>query len=329
MEQCKLLITGGSGFIGSHFIEFLIKENPQISILNIDIKEPIIENHNKFWEKCDIKDFESLKKIFDDFKPNYVLHLAAKADTLGKSIDDFPDNTIGTENVVKLVKRYEKFIKRFIHTSTQFVVKPGIYPTEDTYFVPYTPYGESKAISEKIVRKYNLNTCWLIIRPTNVWGPYHPGFPDGLWKYVYKGLYIHPGYSKTRKFLCYVENCAFYIYKLMFEAKNNEVNGKVFYISDPPVDNYYWLNNISLMLTGKKVKRVPLILWKLLALFGDMLNKLNIPFPMRSDRLFRITVDECLPVEKTYILTGKAPITLEDAIKKTVNWLKVYYANRK
>jgi nucleoside-diphosphate-sugar epimerase len=85
----KILITGGSGFIGTNFIEFLLdkqKEGYELEILNIDIKPLKINKHYIFWKKADIKNFSELKDIFESFRPTHVLHLARKVD---KNLDIF------------------------------------------------------------------------------------------------------------------------------------------------------------------------------------------------------------------------------------------------
>ena len=178
MNKSRILITGGSGFIGTHFVNLLLNKN--VEILNVDIQKPKIDSLHAFWKQCDIKNFNKLLNIFSEFSPTHVLHLAAKASLNGKTISDFPDNTIGTQNVVDCVRKL-KSIRRFIHTSSQYAVCPGVYPESDEYYQPYTAYGESKAESEPIVRAANITHCvWTIIRPTNIWGPWHTGFPHDL-----------------------------------------------------------------------------------------------------------------------------------------------------
>jgi len=72
----KLLITGGSGFIGTNYVDYALTKGCEV--LNIDIKSPSKKEYKQYWVECDIMDYEKLEKIFLDFKPDYVVHLAAK-----------------------------------------------------------------------------------------------------------------------------------------------------------------------------------------------------------------------------------------------------------
>jgi len=313
----RLLITGGSGFIGSHLIA-KYKENSEI--INIDIATPKVNSHQALWKKYDVKDFNRLNKLFCEFKPTHVLHLAAKANLVGNSVSDYPDNTIGSSNVIECIKQ-NKSVDRFILTSTQFVVWPGEYPSSDDYLKPYTPYGESKAQTEKDLRESNCDVCWTIIRPTNIWGPWHPAFPKEMWPYLARGLYFHPGYKPIKKHYGYVENAIQQIWSIL-NSPSEIVNRRVFYITDPPIDNADWLNAFSIALRGKEIRRIPRVLWWVLAAIGDYAKVLKIPYPLSSERYFRMTVNENLPYEKTIDLAGMPRITLDEGVKKCIEWIE-------
>ena len=158
-------------------------------MLNIDINKPKLEDHLKFWNRVDILDKNKLWETIKAFNPSYILHLAAKANLHGKTIEDFPENVQGTKNMITLSEK-NKTVKRFVHISTQFVCKPGIYPKSDNDYSPYTAYGLSKAESEKLFFQSNLSFEWVILRPTNIWGPWHPGYPYEMWPYLKKRYYL-------------------------------------------------------------------------------------------------------------------------------------------
>jgi len=321
LSNRRFLVTGGSGFIGTHLMSALICHGAIVH--NIDINHPKLKYHTKYWSKIDIKDIESLMEFFISFSPTHVLHLAAKANLRGRGIEDFSDNTIGTENIVNCINSC-KSIRRYVHFSTQYVVKPGIWPKSEEYLLPYTSYGMSKAVGEKVVRA-NCNCCWTILRPTNVWGPYHPFFPYELWKFLKLRLYIHPGYKPVKKYYSYITNAIDQILGII-NADDEIVCRRVFYITDPPIDNAEWMNAFSIMLSGKKVKRIPLYLWKSIAKIGDLLQKIGLRFPMSSERFFRLTVNENIPFQPTIDITGLSKVSLEEGVSKSVLWYKTLLA---
>ena len=115
----KILITGGSGFIGTNLIEFLFLKGFK-NIVNFDFNKPKIPTHLPYWVNIDIRNKFQLKDEFKRINPNYIIHLAARTDLLGKSIDDYSSNTIGTKNLIDLSILYKP--KFFVHTSTRLVI---------------------------------------------------------------------------------------------------------------------------------------------------------------------------------------------------------------
>lgn len=83
----KILITDGSGFIGTNYVDYALNEGTEI--LSIDIKLPFKKEHESYYVNCNIMDFEKLEKTVQDFKPDFVVHLAAK--TGAHSITDIKE----------------------------------------------------------------------------------------------------------------------------------------------------------------------------------------------------------------------------------------------
>ncbi len=127
---------------------------------------PNIIAHAQYWVQYDIKKLDELTRLFVEFKPTHVIHLAAKANLDGNSIHDFPDNIIGTKNVAQCVNETITTVL-FVHTSSQYAVMPGVFPESDEFLQSYTAYGESKAESELIIPKL-CSKPWIILRPTNI-----------------------------------------------------------------------------------------------------------------------------------------------------------------
>jgi nucleoside-diphosphate-sugar epimerase len=314
----RVLVTGGSGFIGSHLVDGIASRG--YALMNLDTKPPSAPGHEKHWVPCDVKDGRALAAAFKDFRPSRIIHLAAKANLNGTTVKDFPDNTLGTGNVVQCVNDTDS-VKLFVNTSTQYVVKPGVYPVDGDYLEPYTAYGESKAVAERIVRD-NCKRSWSMIRPTNIWGPGHPFFPYELWRYFELRYYVHPGFKPIRKYYGYVGNAVEQILRIALSENPTDVADKVWYITDSAIDNADWMNGFSVGLSGKTVRRVPLPLWRTMALVGDILRSVGLRFPVNGERLFRLTVNESLPEEMIVKLSSQESTSLQDGIAKSIEYYR-------
>jgi dTDP-glucose 4,6-dehydratase len=201
-----IAITGGAGFIGSALIRHLI-QNTDFRILNIDKLTyagnlnslgVIQESNNYFFEKIDICDKNNLTKIFKEYEPNLIIHLAAESH-VDKSIDcpgEFiQTNIIGTYNLLECSKDYwsslggdKKIDFRFLHVSTDEVYgdlsDKNDFFSEDTSYDPSSPYSASKASSDHLVRAW-FRTYGLPILITNCSNNYGPcQFPEKLIPHV-------------------------------------------------------------------------------------------------------------------------------------------------
>ncbi|MEI6291834.1 MAG: NAD(P)-dependent oxidoreductase [Chloroflexota bacterium] len=315
----KILCTGGSGFIGSHLIDRLSTQTDEL--INIDIVKPKNHLHLRFWRDCNILDLPRLQEIFGEVKPTHVIHLAARATTDGKSIDDFRDNTIGTSNVISAIQSCRS-VERVIVTSSQHVRKPGSgNPKNDVDFFPHGFYGESKVITEMVTREANLECVWTIIRPTTVWGPNHPFLEKGLWRLMQRGLYVHPKNDHVLRSYGYVKNIAWLVVQLL-KAPPIEINKKVFYLGDDPINQTDWIDAFSMALSGKNTYKVhPKIIFAI-AIFGDLLEKIGLHIPMNSNRYFNLTTTNPVEIDRVIHQLGNSPFSFSEGIIETVNWLK-------
>lgn len=315
----RILITGGSGFIGTNLTETLYQNG--IEFCNIDLVSPKIALLNKYWVKCDILDYNKLEKCFNDFKPTAVVHLAAETDTdPSKTLKDYRVNTVGSLNVLNLIKATES-VERFILTSTQFVNQSEKGPLHDEDYAPHTIYGESKIISERDLRKSEINATWTIIRPTNIWGPWHLRYPFEFWKIIGEGKYIHPGHQCVIRSYGYVGNVVDQILTIL-NKPHDDVANKVYYVGDPPLNLFDWVNGFSLKQTGKEVRVAPRFVVYAIAIFGDFLKYFGIRFPISTSRYRSMTTDNPAFMGKTFDELGKSKYSLEEGIDQTIIWLK-------
>jgi len=314
----KVLITGGSGFIGTNMVDFLLKKNA--TILNIDIQKPQKETHLPFWQKINILNQEKLTITIKNFQPDYIIHLAARTDLDGIHINDYSSNTTGTLNLIKSANQVLS-IKRIIFTSSMLVCKIGYTPKNFLDYRPNTPYGESKVKMENIIYDSVITAEWAIIRPTSIWGPWFNEPYRNFFDLVLKGMFIHPGEKACTKTYGYIENSLHQIYQLMNVNKEN-ILGKCFYIGDnPPIPISKWADEIRMEYSNKKNLKSPYFFFILLAYAGDLFKLIGVKFPMASFRLKNMTVNNIINLEHLNEVTGENPFSRIEGIKETLKWI--------
>ena len=109
---------------------------------------------------------------------------------------------------------------------------------------------------EEILREARLACSWMVVRPTNVWGPWHPRYPHEFWRVLQRGWYFHPAGPPVRRAYVYVGNLLQQL-KTALDQPASEVAGQVFYLSDPVEDIAHWVDEFSLALRGTPARRIP------------------------------------------------------------------------
>ena len=318
MTERRLLVTGGSGFIGSNFVETVLGRGEQ-HLLNLDIVPPQVEAQRPFYRQLDLLDRAALRQAFAEFQPTHVVHWAGRTDMLGKGVEDYAANHVGTENVLAAAEGLAS-LRHVVFTSSQFVVGPGAMPVDDLDFRPHTIYGESKVLSEKAVRAANPRYTWTLIRPTNIWGKRHPRYPSEFWRVLKQGRYVHPGGRRVTRCYGYVGNVVEQVLRILDGGER--FRGKVFYVGDAPVDLFEWTDAFSKELIGRPVRVVPSAVLRGLARVGDLVVLAGGKFPIFTSRFRSMTEDYVTPMEPTFAALGPSPISMIEGVRETVDWLR-------
>ena len=317
----KIFLTGGSGFIGTNLVAELLRRGDEV--LNFDSATPECAEQADYWVKGDLLDAAGLRTAMSEFAPDVVFHLAARADCDENTTveDGYRANTEGTANFLSAVKSTPS-VKRAIIVSSQYVAGPDRLPAGDEDYFPHTVYGQSKVITEQLTRKAGLPCCWTLVRPTNVWGPWHRRYSREFWKIAARGLYFHPGGAPVRRCYAYVGNVVWQMLRVL-ELPRATVNGKTFYVGDEVADIHGWASGFCVALCGRPAPKIPRPFLRAAAVAGDLITAVTgKPFYITSSRYRSMTSDYPTPMEKTFEVVGKGPFPLQAGIDQTVAWLQ-------
>jgi nucleoside-diphosphate-sugar epimerase len=319
----RFLVTGRSGFIGSNLVEAL-RRLGSVDVVNVDIAAPRASDQVPCWVEGDVRDAQRVKDVFTEFEPTHVVHLAARIDMGGASLADYSVNTEGTSNIVDAVANTSS-LQRTLFISSQFVCQPGYLPRSDEDYMPHTIYGRSKVEAEQMVRKADLRSEWVILRPTTVWGPGDIYYRRDFYRTIKRGIYLHPRGKTCLRSYGFVGNVVSQIC-FFLNADAESVNRGTFYVGDPVADIVEFAHEFSRQLRGRSARMVPASLVHGIAIVGDIATRVGIGFPLTTSRYASMTEGYPVPIERTIALTGTGPYSLQEGVRQTVAWLEAHEA---
>jgi dTDP-glucose 4,6-dehydratase len=189
-NETILFVTGGAGFIGSHFINNIFSKYKNIKIINFDtlyycaneknVNESVRQCSNRYtFIKGNLQSSDLLNYIFQQNKITHIVHFAAQSHVQTSFTDAIAytnDNILGTHNLLEAVRLYCKTLKLFIHVSTDEVYgenESADIKTEKSILCPTNPYAATKASAELLAQSYNhsFKIPIIITRGNNVYGP--------------------------------------------------------------------------------------------------------------------------------------------------------------
>lgn len=323
----KILVTGATGFIGSHIVDRLIDCGYDVTCL-------VRKESNLKWirDKIDfIKvvrgDFlypETLKDAINDI--DTVIHVAGLpyANDWHKY---YIVNFIGTKNILQACLNSKK-VKRLIYFSSQSAsgsVSKGILRTEDMPPKPISHSGRSKLLAEEELLKSKDAIHITIIRPTLIYGPRDMNLLN-YFRMVKKGIFISFGNIERILNVCYIDDLIDAVEKIL---NANLPSGEVFFIGS---DNYplYEVKDIFSKVVGKQVRNitVPGKLLPLLFFMAEIIGRfLKKNLPLNCDLAKEMQKESwAVSCKKAEILLGYKPkINLKVGLQITYDWYKKFY----
>jgi GlcNAc-P-P-Und epimerase len=320
-ERARIFITGGSGFIGTNLIQHYCDHD--CIVLNFDISSPRNPAHEKFWLKGDICDAAGVRDAVVGFCPDIILHVAARTDLDGARLGAYAANTEGVKHIIAAA-RHAPGLRRILFFSSILVCELGHIPRGETDYCPTTLYGESKVISERLIREIPTTELpWVLVRPTSIWGPWF-GLPyRSFFEAVRAGWFVLPKGCTSIRSYGYIGNLVAQVEALSVAAPEI-VLGRTYYLADyQPLHLVQWANTVGAGWGRPAVHQVPLPLLRTAALCGDAVRALGwLNPPLTSARLKNLLTSAVFDMSALRKICPVLPVDVDEGVRLTVKWLQ-------
>lgn len=320
----NVLVTGSSGFIGSHLLERFLSRGYHVKCLirkSTDLRW--IKDFPVEFVHGDISDFNSLLSIVPDI--DYVYHLGGLL-RAKKEQDFYRVNHEGTRNLLEACRLKCTALKRFIFISSQAAVGPstdGIPLTEDDPPRPISAYGRSKQLAEQEVMKYMKYFPVTIVRPPVVYGPRDDDILE-IFRYIKFG--IKPLIGNQKKIISLIQIHDI-VRGILLAAEHTNAENEIFFIANKK--GYSWIEIEDLIAQIMQKKTVTIRLPEFVVDVAANLSE-QVANIFKNVALFNR--DKVIEMKQKYWLvdTSKAEqklnfvtqISLEDGIRETYNWYR-------
>lgn len=320
----KALITGATGFVGSHLADELLSKNFEVYCL-------VRKTSNLRWLKGKKINFVEGDLFSNDVlstvikEVDYIFHVAGVVKSKDKAGFE-RGNYLSTKNLLELTEKYNPNIKKFIHISSGAVCgpNPDDNPMNEEYIPkPKTTYGITKKMAEDEVVKYKDKFPVVIVRPPAVFGPrdteilvYFKTFSNGLNSVI--------GLSEKYLSLIYVEDL---VNGIILAAEKQTISGSIYFICSDKEYSWNDIGKITSKLLDKKAIKVRVPHW-IVYTVGAIAQF----FSMFSKNAATLNIEKCFDItRKKWVFSNekakkelgfKEKYTLEESFGKTIEWYK-------
>jgi nucleoside-diphosphate-sugar epimerase len=320
----KVLITGATGFIGSHLAELLFAKG-------YELRCPVRKTSDLRWlagvpfEKieCDLASGANIERAVEGV--DFIYHLAGVTKAKTKE-GYYQGNQIATRNLLEATLKRNPRLKRFIHISSQTVSGPSLNGTvvnEETPCHPITTYGLSKYEAEKECRKAMSQLPITIVRPPTVYGPRDKDVFE-FFNTMKKGLQPMVGMHDKYVSMIHVKDL---VRGIVLAGEHPDATGKTYFISSEKYYNWKEVGAITAKVMGKKALRLRIPEWGVyvIATFAEFFALFSSKPALINFEKARDMVQDAWTCDTTRARTElgfKEEFTLEEGIKNTVEWYK-------
>jgi dihydroflavonol-4-reductase len=320
----KILVTGATGFIGSHLVDLLLKKNYSVRCL-------LRKTSNPIWLKDlpvelvygDLFDKEALCKAVEGVQ--YIYHSAGL--TKAKTEDEyFQGNVVGTRNLLDAVKQFNPGVTRFIMISSQTASGPSPSRdpiTEDAPSRPITTYGRSKLAAEQECLTSAPSVKITIVRPPAVYGPRDKDIYE-FFKTVSKGLQPMVGLHEKYVSLIHVKDL---VRGCVMAAECEKASGQIYFISSKGIYGWREVGAVTRGALNRMVLRIPVpepgvyaiaAVAELLAKFSSKPALIN--FEKARDMVQNYWTCDSSKAKRDF--GYEQEISLEEGIVDTIEWYR-------
>jgi nucleoside-diphosphate-sugar epimerase len=310
----KIIVIGGSGFLGKELLKLLTVGN---EIINYDIQEK--SWNNTYTHKLDITDQENVLSSLNH--ANCIINLAAvHSDNVKDKNLYYEVNVNGAKNICKAAVKNN--VQNQIFISSVAVYGHGLNLSINSKLNPFNDYGKSKVEAEKVYLDWykqdpkNRNLC--IVRPTVIFGPENKGNVHNLIKQINEKKFLMIGNGNNKKSICYVKNISYFINKII---DTNFRGLKIYNYADKPdltMNELVKLIKNKLNIYERFSFKLPVTLGLMIGYFFDLFGKLlNKNFAISAIRIKKFISDSVVETN-TEELGNVSYISLDDAIVETI-----------
>ncbi len=315
----RVLVTGGSGFIGTNLVEACLARGDQV--VNFDVSPPRNPAHRPWWRRVDLLDWVAVAEQVAQAAPTHVAHLAARTDLGGSTAGDYEANTEGTASLLEALAHQDQLV-RVVIASSMLVCRNGYVPGSDTDYCPNTAYGRSKQQMELAVRAWP--GPWVLVRPASIWGPWFAEPYRDFFEAVRRRRYVHPGSRRVVKALGYVGNTVAQIQALLDDDAGVMAGATAYLCDNPGHTVAEWATEVARAWGVPEPRTVPVAGLRAGALVGDLLQRSRLVTspPLTTFRLENMLTGSSFDTRELDELVGGAPFTMRQGVAATVAWMR-------